>query len=118
MVNDFPHWQVYRLEVRLTTGFAAPDFGDEGTELAGVWVAVGEASSVTGTAELRTGEELTEQVPFDDKEEKKLPSGTGRSFSSGGRLKFGGVRGEYKDAKELSELEEDEADSIESCRET
>lgn len=44
-----------------------------------------------------------------------MPSGTGRSFSSGGRLRFGGVRGEYSD-KELSELEEDEADSMESCR--
>lgn len=69
VVNDFPHWQVYRLEVRLT-GFAAPDFGDEGTELAGVWVLVDEVSSTTGTAELRTGDEFTEEMPVEDREGK------------------------------------------------
>lgn len=114
-MKDFPHWQAYRLEVRLITGFAAPDFGEEGAELAGVRVLVGDASFTTGWAELSTGDEFIEEAPFGNKEEK-LPSGTGRSFSSGGRLRLGGVRGKYKDSKELSELE-DEVDSIESCRE-
>lgn len=69
-MNDFPHWQAYRLEVRLTTGFAAPDFGEDGAELAGVRELVGDISSGTGWAELSTGDEFTEEAPFEDKEEK------------------------------------------------
>lgn len=52
------------------TGFAAPDFGEDGAELAGVRELVGDISSGTGWAELSTGDEFTEEAPFEDKEEK------------------------------------------------
>lgn len=106
----------------MITGFADDDdFGDGGLEIVeidGLWETVGMTFSSMDVDNGDTIGEVEKELERDtDNGGKKWCSCTGNNLSSDGRLRFGGVGGEYilRGEFDPTELADEQEDSIEKA---